>query len=269
MDTQTLQNKKTTISEPDIWRDQPSLESLTRQDIWKLRRAFLERLWPDVTNWKVLEVGSGPAHDSITFAQRKARVTAIDFSHIALTLSQKFYRELGLAVTPIRADAQALPFKTGSFDLAFNAGVLEHFTDENLKIIIDEMVRVVRPGGKVLVFCPNRYNIFYQHHLKKMSKIHRYEFERAFSADETRKWFHAHGLTGIQVDGVHVHPAFNYLLPSFLPKHHRIEPIMRQCFAPLENTNRLRRFKSIIGQDYVVWGTVPETQPVPKGPSAP
>jgi ubiquinone/menaquinone biosynthesis C-methylase UbiE len=240
---------------PDAWKTLPTLQELKSHAIWGLRRAFLERLWPDVHGWKVLEVGSGPAHDSLTLAERGAHVTALDYSEIGLELANQFYHSLGLPIRTVKADATALPFPDGEFDLAFNAGVLEHFTDSQLEKVIDEMVRVVRPGGYVLAFCPNRYNIFYQHHLRRVTH-HAYDFERAFTAAEMRKRFALRGLSEIRLSGVLVHPTLNYLLPSWLPKHHRIEPISRGLFGWLERMQRFHRLKSIIGQDFVIWAPV-------------
>ncbi len=242
-------------SSGDTWQSQPTLDQLTSHDIWWLRRGFLERLWPNVTGWKVLEVGSGPAHDSITFAKRGASVTALDQSQPGLRLAERMYGELDLPIETVLADAGDLPIEDDQYDLAFNAGVLEHFEDDALERVIDEMIRVVRPGGQVLAFCPNRHNIFYQKHLQRVNQ-HRYEFERAFTAAELRTRFEARGLGNLRVSGVHVHPAVNYLLPSWLPKHHRIEPWMRFGFGPLERLDGMNRLKSLIGQDFVVWGEV-------------
>jgi len=240
----------------DAWDRKPRLSELTRHDIWQLRRDFLERLWPDVKGLRVVEVGSGPAHDSLTFAQRGAQVTALDCSPTGLDLAQHFYRRLGLGLTTVEGFADRIPLEDSRFDLAFNGGVLEHFTDRQLEDVIDEMIRVVKPGGYVLAFCPNRYNLFYQANLRR-AKQHAYDFERAFTAKEIRQRFEARGLVDVRVSGVHVHPAPNYLLPSWLPKHHRIEPFFRWLFTPLERCNGLHRLKSVIGQDFVAWGRVP------------
>ncbi len=241
----------------DAWARKPRLSELTRQDIWWLRRGFLERLWPDVRGMSVIEVGSGPAHDSLTFAERGARVTALDCSQTGLELAWRFYRGLGLPLQTMLGFADNIPFEDGRFDMAFNAGVLEHFTDEQLEVVIDEMIRVVHPGGYVLAFCPNRFNVFYQANLKR-ARQHAYDFERAFTAGEVRKRFEARGLLDVHVSGVHVHPAPNYFLPTWLPKYHRIEPFFRRMFAPLERLDGLHRLKSLIGQDFVVWGRVPK-----------
>jgi SAM-dependent methyltransferase len=239
----------------DPWQRPLVLSDLTGQDIWWLRRRMLKRLWPSPGGLHVIEVGSGPAHDSLVFAEGGADVTAVDCSADGLALGRRFYGELGLPLRTVQADIRRLPLEDGSFDVAFNAGVLEHFEDADLLAVLAEMVRVVRPGGRVLVFCPNRYNLFYQTHLRRIPR-HDYEFERALTADEMRRHFQALGLVDIQVNGVHVHPAPNYLLPAWLPKHHRLEPWCRWCFAWLENRPGWGRFKSLIGQDFVVWAAV-------------
>ena len=240
----------------DAWERQPRLEDLTRHDIYTLRRRFLERWWPDVRGLAVLEVGSGPAHDSISFAQRGARVTAFDCSTTGLELARKIYAEIGLDLDTRPGDARQLPFDDDSFDLAFNGGVLEHFPDDQLERVIDEMVRVVRPGGRVLAFCPNRLNVFYQANLRR-AVSHSYDYERAFTAAEMRQRLLARGLRNVDVSGVHVHPAPNYLLPTWLPGYHRIEPTCRACFGPLERFTGADHLKSLIGQDFVVWARVP------------
>ncbi len=245
-----------TETDHDAWARRVTLADLTSQDIWWLRRDFLERLWPVVLGRRVIEVGSGPAHDSLTFARRGAHVTAVDHSQAGLDLACRFYGQLGYPLRTAHADIRDLPFRDGRFDIAFNAGVLEHFNDLELEAVIDEMIRVVKPGGQVLAFCPNRYNVFYQTHLRRI-RHHPYAFERAFTAGQIRQRFEAKGLTDVTVSGVHVHPAFNYLLPSWLPKFHRIEPLFRRWFAPLEKMNTCHRLKSLIGQDFVVWGTAP------------
>ena len=240
----------------DAWDRDAPLEQLTSHDIWWLRRDFLERMWPDVRGLRVVEVGSGPAHDSITFAERGAQVTAVDHSESGLRLASDVYARLRLPLQTVRADAQALPFKDGQFDIAFNAGVLEHFTDEQLERVVDEMMRVVKPGGLFVAFCPNRFNLFYQTHLRSVQD-HHYDYERAFSACEMRRRLVARGLQDVRTSGVHVHPAPNYLLPHWLPKHHRLEPLSRACFGWFERMNSMHWLKALVGQDFVVWGNTP------------
>jgi SAM-dependent methyltransferase len=51
--------------------------------------------------------------------------------------------------------------RDGSFDVVFSHEVIEHVGDDRLAA--REMVRVLRPGGRLVVFCPNRGWPFEQH----------------------------------------------------------------------------------------------------------
>ena len=57
-------------------------------------------------------------------------------------------------VSVAAAAAEALPFGAGSFDLALSHEVLEHVADD--RAAAREMMRVLRPGGRAVVFVPNR-----------------------------------------------------------------------------------------------------------------
>lgn len=52
----------------------------------------------------------------------------------------------------VTATATALPFLDDSFDNVWNFGLLHHLSDEEARRAVKEMVRVVRPGGRVVVF---------------------------------------------------------------------------------------------------------------------
>lgn len=54
-----------------------------------------------------------------------------------------------------------LPFPVDSFDLILSHEVLEHVQDD--RKAIQEMVRTLRPGGRLVLFCPNRGYPFETH----------------------------------------------------------------------------------------------------------
>jgi len=54
-----------------------------------------------------------------------------------------------------------LPFAGNTFDLVFSNEVIEHVRDDALYAA--EMVRVTNRGGKILLFCPNRWYPVEQH----------------------------------------------------------------------------------------------------------
>jgi SAM-dependent methyltransferase len=48
-----------------------------------------------------------------------------------------------------------LPYPDNCFDLVHSSEVIEHVQDDRASVA--EMVRVTRPGGRIVIFCPNRW----------------------------------------------------------------------------------------------------------------
>jgi SAM-dependent methyltransferase len=48
-----------------------------------------------------------------------------------------------------------LPYPGGSFEVVLSNEVIEHVQDDRLALA--EMARVLRPGGRLVLFCPNRW----------------------------------------------------------------------------------------------------------------
>jgi len=63
-----------------------------------------------------------------------------------------------------------LPFPADSFDLILSHEVLEHVQDD--RAAIREMVRTLRPGGRLVLFCPNRGYPFETHGMYWRGKYH-------------------------------------------------------------------------------------------------
>jgi SAM-dependent methyltransferase len=59
------------------------------------------------------------------------------------------------------AAAEALPYPAAAFDLVLSHEVLEHVADD--KLAAQEMVRVLKPGGRAVIFAPNRAYPFETH----------------------------------------------------------------------------------------------------------
>ena len=59
------------------------------------------------------------------------------------------------------AAAEALPYRSDLFDTVFSNEVLEHVADDRLAAA--EIVRVLKPGGRAVMFVPNRWYPFETH----------------------------------------------------------------------------------------------------------
>jgi ubiquinone/menaquinone biosynthesis C-methylase UbiE len=96
--------------------------------------------------WRVLEAGCGGGRLLLPLIRSRPdlSLTGVDFSKTAL---QGLARQCpGLLV---RADLAALPFGDQSFDAVLCRHVLEHLDTEGRQDSASEMLRVVRPGGRI------------------------------------------------------------------------------------------------------------------------
>lgn len=108
--------------------------------------AILEGL--DVST--AIDVATGTGRIALKLARKGVRVTAIDPSPEMLSVARDRAFRLGLDIT-FRSGTfeEGLPFEHGAFDLATCALALCHVPD--LYGAVRELVRVVRPGGYVLI----------------------------------------------------------------------------------------------------------------------
>jgi len=102
-------------------------------------------------------VGAGSGRDSLRLAEAGAEVGILDYSEAALAATRSLMMG-NERVHLVRGDAFHLPFADASFDLVFHQGLLEHFRDP--APIIAENVRVLIPGGLLLVDVPQRWHIY-------------------------------------------------------------------------------------------------------------
>lgn len=96
---------------------------------------------------RVLDVACGNGNATLAAARRFARVTGADYVPALLERAQTRSRAEGLTIDFCEADAEALPFETGSFDVVLSTfGVM--FAPDH-KASAAELLRVCRPGGRI------------------------------------------------------------------------------------------------------------------------
>ncbi len=61
----------------------------------------------------------------------------------------------------LNAAGEKLPFPSSTFDLILSHEVIEHVADD--RAAVREMARVLKPGGRIVLFCPNRGYPFETH----------------------------------------------------------------------------------------------------------
>jgi ubiquinone/menaquinone biosynthesis C-methylase UbiE len=97
-----------------------------------------------------LEIGAGTGYFTLNLLQAGAvrDATCTDISPGMVARLAENARRLGVEVRTARADAEALPFPDGSFDLVLGHAVLHHLPD--LDTAFSEFRRVLAPGGRII-----------------------------------------------------------------------------------------------------------------------
>lgn len=98
---------------------------------------------------QVLEVDCGPGVFAQMMVDKGAIVQATDMSWVAVERA----REKGLSVQRVDLDEESLPYPDSAFEVVVSNSAIEHrfFHEKNL----DECVRVLKPGGKLVLCLPN------------------------------------------------------------------------------------------------------------------
>ena len=110
---------------------------------------------------RVLDIGCGRGELVLQSALRGADAWGIDYAHAAVDIAE---RALATADEAVRArthveqmDVKALEYDDGFFDVAFMMDVVEHLYPDELSRALDELHRVLRLGGRLVIHTsPNK-----------------------------------------------------------------------------------------------------------------
>lgn len=115
------------------------------------QRDFLSAIH-ELSPKRVLEVGTGSGGMAIFLSWLGMQVTSVDVDREILEQAEVANRELGGHVKFEVADGFSLPYSANQFDLAVHQGLLEHFSDEEIRRLLDQQLACCR---QVLFSVPN------------------------------------------------------------------------------------------------------------------
>ena len=141
----------------NIWHDQRGRAESRNP----LTFAWYRSVWNEISGMKpkrILEVGCGRGDFALFLAGQipSAVITAVDFSDVAVEQATEKAALLGRNVSFRCADAEALPFDSGSFDLVISCECMEHVAKPRL--MAAELSRVTQSAGKVCLTTENYLN---------------------------------------------------------------------------------------------------------------
>ena len=126
--------------------------------VWRAgqeRRFGMVRRWATLPGRRVLDVGCGVGMYTAAFLRETPHVFGVEVER------ERALEARERAAGVVQAVGEYLPFPDAAFDVVFSHEVLEHVADD--RACVAEMVRVTRPGGRIVVFVPNRRYPFETH----------------------------------------------------------------------------------------------------------
>jgi ubiquinone/menaquinone biosynthesis C-methylase UbiE len=152
-----------------IWRQEvyydhahaASAEILTHPGFREMKRNIRSR---DT----VLDVGCGEGTKIAQLAGNRKGVYGIDISRTGIARAKKQYPSIDFRT----ADSEELPYADNFFDVVLTCFVLEHV--DNAEKVLSEIMRVTKPGGKIMLICPNFASPFFRSPCYKKSLAHRH-----------------------------------------------------------------------------------------------
>jgi len=106
-------------------------------------------------NGKVFENGVGLGAYLSQLAKEAQQAIGLDVEHERTIKAHERVQQLVCGV------GEHLPFPNDFFDLTFSNEVLEHVNNDYQ--VVREMIRTLKPGGRMVIFCPNRGYPFETH----------------------------------------------------------------------------------------------------------
>jgi len=125
----------------------------------EIQRRVYTPLLGTLSGKTVLDVACGTGRGAVDFAGKATRVVALDGSTDMLAVTRK--KLIGRNdVMLIAGLAQALPFSRGAFDVVVALNFLHLFRPSTQCAFVDEMIRVLRPGGVLILEFDNALHGF-------------------------------------------------------------------------------------------------------------
>lgn len=119
-----------------------------------LTRFFSDRVG-DIKDKNILDVGFGSGGIAIAFNQAGAISYGVDINPELKVIAEKNVLKNNAKADLKIYDGVNLPFSDNFFDYIVSFSVLEHV--ENPEKLLNDMLRVLKPNGRILLTLPNKY----------------------------------------------------------------------------------------------------------------
>jgi len=113
-------------------------------------------------NPHLLEAGCGAGKSSLDLLERiqNTQLSLMDISPNALSFAKREAAKRNLSgISFTEGSIFNMPYPDKMFDMVWNVGLVEHYSEENIQKIVREMNRVLKNDGCLIIGIPNRYSL--------------------------------------------------------------------------------------------------------------
>ncbi len=187
-----------------FWAIHASKNDFFHRFLWMVRFIFsstyakiIARTSGHINSAKLLEVGCGSARTLHYLNQQYSNSTcfAMDLSPQAIQL----VRAINPQFQTLIGDAFKISMASGTVDISFSIGLIEHFTREQAADMVREKIRVTRTGGIVAVMVPWISSIYNLVVRKAFGKRWPFGHENPFHRQELATFMNNCGLADVKI----------------------------------------------------------------------
>jgi ubiquinone/menaquinone biosynthesis C-methylase UbiE len=134
--------------------EQGKSESIYSENLMWFTRIFVDLCG---SGNKILDIGSGNGKLAFEMAQKGNSVTGLDISKIAVKTAEERLKRIAphLQVEFKLGDARKLPFENNIFNYITSQDLVEHISEDDFRIHLNEVYRVLKPGGSYVFWTPS------------------------------------------------------------------------------------------------------------------
>jgi len=153
------------------WADSIGAKEFTREFFSEIDRRFFENAheylkdknnlpfnefvgFKTLRDRDVLEIGAGLGSHAQLLAEHAKSFCGIDITDYAVRSTRKRIELFGSKADILKMDAEKMEFPDSSFDFVWSWGVIHH--SANTRKVLEEIYRVLRPGGKAVIMVYHR-----------------------------------------------------------------------------------------------------------------
>lgn len=139
----------------------PLLEGYLKKDRFTLyRQQMVFGVYSPEKGERVLDLGCGVGTFTFELASREVDVVGLDYADESIKICRELAEKLKLKADFQLADVADTGLESNSFDVIIAADLTEHLYPEVFKMFVKESKRLLRTGGKLIVWTPNPGHVF-------------------------------------------------------------------------------------------------------------